>query len=101
MTVDWATLSPAAQPAPPNLCPSTSPRMSITSKHHPTVVPREMETQTLNLVSTDSFINLFILALLQQAKVLFYMLHFNYFSVIFEAYFAQCNLQVAICVFRQ
>lgn len=51
-TAGWETLSRAARLAPPNLFPSASPRRSTMSKHHPTAAPREMETQTLNRVST-------------------------------------------------
>lgn len=53
MTAGWETQSQAARLAPPNLFPLASPRRSTMNKHHPTAALREMETQTLNLVSTE------------------------------------------------
>lgn len=52
-TAGWETRSPAAPRAPPRPFHSASPRRSTTSKHHPTVAPREMETPTPNQVSAE------------------------------------------------
>jgi len=51
-TAGWETQSPAVQPVPPSLFPLTFPKRSTMNKHHQTAAPREMETQTLNPVST-------------------------------------------------
>lgn len=65
------------------------------NKHHPTAALREMETQTLNLVSTE-FCSV-------QTAGTFVNLCFSFlvFLMIFEADFPQCNLEVAICVFTE
>lgn len=94
---DWETQNPAARPAPPSLFPSASPRRSTMSKHRLTAAPRETGTQTLNPVSV------FYMYFQAEGKSVvshFYCFLFFFLWILTLSVY-KCNLQEAICVFRQ